>query len=300
MQEHGAEQLFLRADCNIPISKDVRIIAVYAIPKYTLAFGTRREALQAIVDLALARTQGEVGRAVQSPATQTYEINRHMHLRHAYVSVFVCSDDTVVDEHKHWMQAAGQSEHAWFVASLLNLPQYQEALQQHKRGPVNSQPKKVAKIQPKAKRSEELKRMLQAPEEESVCPDAASSSDCGRLPLQALQLDSSIQNPGTISASAKSTSAQQELADEGVPQGHVAVNTSVCLARTWKMAGGHSAGSAFKQTVSSAADTTQITSAPWGGSTDRFLKTKGKSSNGLAPSEKLSNANSPTRTLRSL
>jgi len=35
-------------------------------------------------------------------------------------------------------------------------------------------------------------------------------------------------------ASAQSTSAKQELADEGIPQGHVAANTSVCLARTWK------------------------------------------------------------------
>ena len=128
--EHGQEQLYMKEDCDIPIGGGVSIIAVFAMPKYTLAFGKRREALQEVIHLAMAQTCAEVVHAVQSPTTKTYDINRHMHLRHTYVSVLVYSDGRVVDSHKHWMQAAGQSEHASFFASLVSVEKY----------PLNSQP----------------------------------------------------------------------------------------------------------------------------------------------------------------
>ena len=100
-----------------------------------------------------------------------------MYLRHTYVSVLVFSDGSVLDMHKHWFQGAGQSEHSWFVKSLEDTRGYHEALLPHQRGPLNSQPSTGPHIKPKPKRSDHLKRMLEAPEEESVpIRDAAASA----------------------------------------------------------------------------------------------------------------------------
>ena len=63
--------------------------------------------LNSMMSLALATTPAEVAESALSNRSTTYDVNRHMYLRHTFVIVYCLEDGQVVDMHKHWMQAGG-------------------------------------------------------------------------------------------------------------------------------------------------------------------------------------------------
>ena len=104
-------------ECDVSIGHNCRAVSVYVMPKYTLRYSKeRREDMQCMMELALSKSSEDVTRAAMSLRTRTYDLNRHMYVRRTFVSVYVLENGRVVDMDKHWMEAAGQSEHAWFIA----------------------------------------------------------------------------------------------------------------------------------------------------------------------------------------
>ena len=81
-----------------------------------------------------------------------------MYLRHNFVTVYVAADKTVLDTHKHFIEAAGHSEHAWFIKQL----QTPGKLDSIATGPKNSMPR-YSNPKPKSKTSEELLQRLKWP-----------------------------------------------------------------------------------------------------------------------------------------
>ena len=238
-REHGPEQLFLKTDCDILLPSGAQIIAIYAMPKYTLSFGSNRDALKHVIELGRATTLGHVSQAAQSNHL-TYDIYLHIRLRHRYVSILVFADGTVIDEHKHWMQGDGQSEHSWSVASLLNLQGYHEILAQHKRGPVNSRPKKGPKHVVAPKRSEELKKMLEPTSQETVEPEGVAASSPTRACLPALNASGSQPQQHLAPVAPLKREANHE------PAGEVRPDPSSCLARIWNDGAGGQCGRRHK------------------------------------------------------
>ena len=64
-----------------------------------------------------------------------------MYLRRTFVTVYVLEDGGVVDMHKHWVEAGGQSEHSILVEGLQ--PGSSFPLADYAGGPKNSKPKKA-------------------------------------------------------------------------------------------------------------------------------------------------------------
>ncbi len=71
-----------------------------------------------MLHVALAKSSRDVGQACASKVTGVYDINRHMYLRRTFVAVHVRDDATIVDGHKHFVEAGGWSERAVFVKYL--------------------------------------------------------------------------------------------------------------------------------------------------------------------------------------
>ena len=67
----------------------------------------RPDDLNSMMAIALASSPDEVRASALSRRTLTYDVNRHMYLRHTFVTVYCLDDGQVVDKHKHWMQAGG-------------------------------------------------------------------------------------------------------------------------------------------------------------------------------------------------
>ena len=87
-----------------------------------------------------------------------YTLKQHKYSRENFVSVYVTDDNRALDMHKHFMEAGGHSEHAWFISRLQTPRQLQRIAQ----GPKNFMPV-VQKQKAKAKMPEELLARLQAP-----------------------------------------------------------------------------------------------------------------------------------------
>ena len=52
--------------------------------------------------------------------TKTYGWATHEYLRNSFKAVFITADGAVVDTHKHYIEACGQTEHLWFIKGLEN------------------------------------------------------------------------------------------------------------------------------------------------------------------------------------
>ena len=115
--------------------------------------------MQAALALALATQESDVHHACASKETGSYDLNRHMYLRRSFVSVYLTAEKEAVDGHKHYVEAAGFSEHQLFVQAIMR----NDDAKPLPRGPKNSRPAEKKRPKQKAKRSEALKRMLAAP-----------------------------------------------------------------------------------------------------------------------------------------
>ena len=158
-RKHGPAGTFLTQPILKVLSTGEVASRVYVFPKYRLEYAHDRQAdMQSMLALASARTQEEVERACASRSTGNYDFHRHMYLRRTFVSVFYTSSGKVADEHKHFVEAAGYSEHSVFITALRK-PGY---LDEYKKGPQNSRSDKP-KHPKKSKMSEKTKFMLSAP-----------------------------------------------------------------------------------------------------------------------------------------
>ena len=129
-----------------------------------------------------------------------------MYLRHTFVAVYVLENGRVIDGHKHWMEAAGQSEHAWFVAGLENPKVYR--IQQQALGPENSTPCRRKQRDTKPQRSEALRTMLGAPLHEN-----------SQLPFQPSEsIDLPLADAGSFAAAGISSAAEPEGESHGVEE----------------------------------------------------------------------------------
>ena len=103
--------------------------------------------------------------------TGCYDVIRHLHLRSNYTTVWVSTDNVVIDGHKSAMMWAGHSEHRLFVEALLK----PGGIDKLPRGPKTGAKKGVRKTTPK--KSARLKKMLQAPEMQKGHDVAQASAD---------------------------------------------------------------------------------------------------------------------------
>ncbi|CAK0826222.1 unnamed protein product, partial [Prorocentrum cordatum] len=136
--------------------------AVYATPKYQLAYATQKTAyMQSALPLSLATSAAEIHAACASKETSAYDIMRHMWLRHHCATIYVTTSGVAVDCHEHSVEGGGFSEHQVFIQGL----QKRDWLARMARGPETSKSKgsKWHGGRAKQKRSEALKTKLQAP-----------------------------------------------------------------------------------------------------------------------------------------
>ena len=91
------------------------------MPKYCLKRALdpkKKDDMLAALALAVASSEDEIHAACANKVTGIYSIQRHAFLRQAFVTVFVRSDDTVADMHRHAVSGAGWTEHRVFVEYL--------------------------------------------------------------------------------------------------------------------------------------------------------------------------------------
>ena len=114
------------------------------------------------LELAVAENVQEVWAACASEHG-VYDFCHHQYLRQSFVTVYICKnangEQEVVDCHKHYLQCAGQSEHAKFFTNLLT-PGY---LEKGPLGPKWSRPKAGKPAATKEKTSYALKVKLGPP-----------------------------------------------------------------------------------------------------------------------------------------
>jgi len=160
-RSHGAAQTFLSQTCRHVLADNRLAVKVYVMPKYSLRFAMSKKVdMKAMLALALSSTVEDVERACAHPETRTYHLYRHMYLRRTFVSVYVLDGGEVVDMHKHWNEAGGQSEHTHFVKGLQ--PASSFSLSSGALGPKSSRPQpKKHPVAPK--RSAALKSKLGPP-----------------------------------------------------------------------------------------------------------------------------------------
>ena len=94
-----------------------------------------------------------------------------MYLRRTFTSVYVTSDGKAIDTHKHYIEAAGHSEHAWFVEQLVNDPTGLDAIA---RGPKHG--KGFRKANKGARRSQDLHTLLNSASDRGPTDDPVSDS----------------------------------------------------------------------------------------------------------------------------
>ena len=181
-RENGREQTFLETECDVLLSTGQRAVRCYTMAKYKPHLAsTRREDMLCAQQLALATTADGVRAAAAHKTERVYDIVRHIYLRQTFVSVFLLEGGQAVDQHRHFIEAGGQSEHSIFFAGLADPSVFN--LQAFAQGPRNSRPHQP-KHKPKATRSAALKRMLGPPEHDAaivglrdVATDARGSAD---------------------------------------------------------------------------------------------------------------------------
>ncbi|CAE7649262.1 kptA, partial [Symbiodinium microadriaticum] len=162
----GPRGTFLANTCKKTLPDNSTGVLCYIFPKYTLSHAQNRHVdMSCAMCLALAENNEDVCRACADAATGEYDVFRHMHLRRAYVSLFVREDKQVVDLHKDFVAGGGFSEHAEFLKSHMTVNGFLEPMP---KGPKNSQAAPKTKKQPKSKQSDKLKRMLRPPGSDSL------------------------------------------------------------------------------------------------------------------------------------
>lgn len=85
--------------------------------------------------------------------------------------MYVTSDGKAIDTHKHYIEAAGHSEHAWFVEQLVNDPTGLDAIA---RGPKHG--KGFRKANKGARRSQDLHTLLNSASDRGPTDDPVSDS----------------------------------------------------------------------------------------------------------------------------
>ena len=175
---HGAAKTFSVVPFAKTFSTGDISQQVYVMPKYKLNWAWEHPGdMHSALLLAQAQTPKEVQTACASKETGAYDVFRHTYLRQGFVTVYVTVEGRILDGHKHYIQAGGQSEHSVFVQGLLN----KGFLDQIKQGPKKSRPSKPHP-KPKCKWSERLKNMLKPPAQEecpasgAVAPSAAAAA----------------------------------------------------------------------------------------------------------------------------
>ncbi len=144
--QHGREGTYMFKRQDHELEDGTTAMAVYIFPKYTLSYAReRRRDMLAMLHLALAETTRDVEKACASAITGAYDLNRHMYLRRTFVSVHVRKNDgTTVDDHKHFIEGGGWTEHAVFVTYLR--PEKKADAHPVRRGPGNSGAAKGKKV----------------------------------------------------------------------------------------------------------------------------------------------------------
>ncbi len=71
-----------------------------------------------MLHLALAESSRGVEQACASKVAGAYDLNRHIYLRMTFVVVHVRADASIIEGHKHFVEAGGWSERAVFVKYL--------------------------------------------------------------------------------------------------------------------------------------------------------------------------------------
>jgi hypothetical protein len=176
-RKEGAERTFIVVECDRILSTGQRAIKLYVMPKYQLKYAVdKRDDMNAMVALGLQNSVEDVRRA----ATQSdeYSFWKHMFLRRTFVTIYLTDSGKAVDCHKHYIEACGHSEHAWFIETL----QKPDGLANIASGPKNSKPQ-PKKPKAKSKRSEALSAMLRSPSSRGGNRQAAHAEPAGGVVL---------------------------------------------------------------------------------------------------------------------
>ena len=180
----------------------------------------RREDLESMMSLGLARQPVEVAASALSRRTGTYDVNRHMYLRHTFVAVYCTDDGQVVDGHKHWIEAGGQSEHSWFVTGVHHPNAFSFA--SAAKGPVSGRPGKKHPA-PKPTRSAKLIKMLGPPLHSAsyISSPVVMAAGSGSMEV------------GTSGNAVVRIPASSAPSQDTVPDSQPGVDDTKCIARTW-------------------------------------------------------------------
>ena len=95
-----------------------------------------------------------------------------MHLRQAYVCIFVEESGKIIDQHRHFQQGAGWTEHVVFIGQAVDSKGFITAIPQGPSSKAKGQKKK-----PRRRCSEKTKAMLKPPQSSQVTPSNPSSAN---------------------------------------------------------------------------------------------------------------------------
>ena len=95
-----------------------------------------------------------------------------MHLRQAYVCIFVEESGKIIDQHRHFQKGAGWTEHVVFIGQAVDSKGFITAIPQGPSSKAKGQKKK-----PRRRCSEKTKAMLKPPQSSQVTPSNPSSAN---------------------------------------------------------------------------------------------------------------------------
>jgi hypothetical protein len=216
-QQTESEAMYLDSDCSVVLPDGRVTVHVYVFPKYSLHLArTRPDDLRSMLQLGCAQNVEEVKAAYVNSKRGTYDIRRHRYLRQTYVTVWVCDDGSVVDGHKHFVEAAGHTEHQMLVKGL-HFPKM-FPLADIAFGPANSRPHKF-KGKRRSRISDALRDMLDAPVQK------------GKVVI-ALQDPDAVAVAERLEAEAARAPAGEAF-DQELPEEVQGPAPLLCMARTW-------------------------------------------------------------------
>ena len=155
----GAEKTFMTKPAHKILATGEKSVRVYVMPKNKLDYVVEKPAdMQSMLALALAENQAEVENACADLDTGTYHFQRHTYLRRTLVSIFLTTEGKAVDEHKHYVDAAGFSEPCPLFTALWK----NNYLAESNKGPKSSRADQIKHVK-HIKLSEGANHMLSAP-----------------------------------------------------------------------------------------------------------------------------------------